>query len=83
MTTNIFYCCSYADWCGYCTRLAPVFDAADRLLSMSTHKHTKMGVVNVETNPGLSARFFVSRLPTIVHIKDHQGNVFLLCVRTR
>lgn len=40
---------------------------------MSTHKHTKLGVVNVETNPGLSARFFVSRLPTIVHIKDHEG----------
>ncbi|KAG2232746.1 hypothetical protein INT48_001100 [Thamnidium elegans] len=65
----------YADWCGYCTRLAPVFNAADRLLSMSTHKHTKLGVVNVETNPGLSARFFVSRLPTIVHIKDHEVRV--------
>jgi hypothetical protein len=33
-----------------------------------------MGIVNVETNPGLAARFFVSRLPTVVHIKDQEGN---------
>ncbi|KAI9358772.1 thioredoxin-like protein [Pilaira anomala] len=66
----------YADWCGYCKRLEPVFKAADRLLGMSsTHRDTKLGLVNVETNPGLAARFFVSRLPTIVHIKDHQVRV--------
>lgn len=44
------------------------------MLSKSSHSHVKMGAVNVETNPGLAARFFVSRLPTIVHIKDHEGN---------
>ncbi|KAI7895824.1 thioredoxin-like protein, partial [Mucor mucedo] len=63
----------YADWCGYCKRLEPKFYAADRLLSMSSYSHTKTGTVNVQTNPGLAARFFISRLPTIVHIKDHEG----------
>lgn len=64
---------SYADWCGYCKRIEPKFQAADRLLRMSDYTHVKLGKVNVETNPGLSARFFISRLPTIVHVKDHQG----------
>lgn len=36
-------------------------------------KDVKFGSVNIEHNPGLGARFFVSRLPTLVHIKDHQG----------
>ncbi|KAI8087965.1 thioredoxin-like protein [Gilbertella persicaria] len=63
----------YADWCGFCKRLEPKFQAADRLLGMSSHKHVKLGMVNVETNPGLAARFFVSRLPTVVHVKDHEG----------
>lgn len=40
---------------------------------MSDYPHVKLGKINVETNPGLSARFFISRLPTIVHVKDHQG----------
>ncbi|KAG2215552.1 hypothetical protein INT46_000358, partial [Mucor plumbeus] len=62
----------YADWCGYCKRLEPKFQAAERMLSMSTHSHVKVGAVNVETNPGLAARFFVSRLPSIIHIKNHE-----------
>lgn len=66
---------SYADWCGYCKRLEPKFYAADRLLSMSSYSHTKMGVVNVQTNPGLAARFFVSRLPTVVHIINKEGKL--------
>lgn len=35
----------------------------------------KVGRVNVDTNPGLAARFFISRLPTVVHIKNHEVRV--------
>ncbi|CAO3617601.1 unnamed protein product [Mucor hiemalis] len=42
---------------------------------MSDYPHVKLGKINVETNPGLSARFFISRLPTIVHVKDHQVRI--------
>ncbi|ORE09592.1 thioredoxin-like protein [Rhizopus microsporus var. microsporus] len=64
----------YADWCGYCQRFESTFDEAERQLQLSNYKHVQIGKVNVDTNPGLAARFFISRLPTVVHIKDHQGN---------
>ncbi|CEG68093.1 hypothetical protein RMATCC62417_04415 [Rhizopus microsporus] len=62
----------YADWCGYCQRFESTFDEAERQLQLSNYKHVQVGKVNVDTNPGLAARFFISRLPTVVHIKDHQ-----------
>lgn len=48
---------------------------------MSSHKHVKLGAVNIETNPGLAARFFISRLPTLVHIKDHEGKNIIEFIR--
>lgn len=64
---------SYAEWCTHCKKLEPKFQAADRFIGLSTHKHVKLGAVNIDTNPNLSARFFVSRLPTLIHIKDQEG----------
>ncbi|KAI9313521.1 thioredoxin-like protein [Dichotomocladium elegans] len=60
----------YADWCGYCTRYAPSYEAAEDALSSMTA--VRVGKVNVEQSPGLAARFFVQRLPTVVHIKNHE-----------
>ncbi|KAI9276907.1 thioredoxin-like protein [Phascolomyces articulosus] len=66
----------YADWCGYCRKFAPKYEAAQRVLASSPTSHNVgVGKVNVETSPGLAARFFVQRLPTIVHIKDHEVRV--------
>ncbi|KAI8879519.1 thioredoxin-like protein [Backusella circina FSU 941] len=64
----------YADWCGYCKGLEPKFQAAERIMD-AYPKDVHFGSVNIEQNPGLGARFFVSRLPTLVHIKDHQVRV--------
>ncbi|RCI03354.1 thioredoxin- transmembrane protein 4, partial [Rhizopus stolonifer] len=62
----------YADWCGFCQRFESTFYEAERQLQLSSYKHVQVGIVNVETNPGLAARFFISRLPTVVHIKNHE-----------
>ncbi|KAI9493955.1 hypothetical protein BDB00DRAFT_351865 [Zychaea mexicana] len=67
---------SYADWCNFCRNYAPKYEAVQRVLASSPTSHdVGVGKVNVETSPGLAARFFVQRLPTIVHIKDHQVRV--------
>ncbi|KAG1462155.1 hypothetical protein G6F46_004141 [Rhizopus delemar] len=65
----------YADWCGYCQRFESTFYEAERQLQLSSYKHVQVGVVNVDTNPGLAARFFISRLPTVIHVKNHEVRV--------
>ncbi|KAI9266007.1 thioredoxin-like protein [Sporodiniella umbellata] len=62
----------YADWCGFCKRFESTFYEAERQLQLSEYKNVQVGVVNVETNPGLAARFLISRLPTVVYIKNHE-----------
>lgn len=63
---------SYAEWCGYCRKFAPKYEEVEDALSDSS---VQVGKVDVESSPGLAARFFVQRLPTVVHIKDHQVRV--------
>ncbi|KAI8076759.1 thioredoxin-like protein, partial [Halteromyces radiatus] len=58
----------YADWCGYCRQFAPRFDAAEQVIRTSHYQPIYFGKVNIEENPALAARFFVSRLPTLFHI---------------
>ncbi|ORY95382.1 thioredoxin-like protein [Syncephalastrum racemosum] len=66
----------YADWCGYCKKFAPKYEAAERILASNTEtSHVRVGKVNVDTAPALAARFFVQRLPTVVHIKEHEVRV--------
>ncbi|CDH52986.1 predicted protein [Lichtheimia corymbifera JMRC:FSU:9682] len=62
----------YAEWCGYCRKFAPKYEEVEDALSDSS---VQVGKVDVESSPGLAARFFVQRLPTVVHIKDHQVRV--------
>jgi hypothetical protein len=33
----------------------------------------KLAKVDVDSSPGLASKFFVTRLPTLFHIKNHQG----------
>ena len=59
----------YADWCGPCRMLAPVFDEvaeehpADYLYCR----------VNVDEEPALASRFGISVIPTLVRVD--KGNV--------
>ncbi|KAI7865695.1 thioredoxin-like protein [Spinellus fusiger] len=63
----------YAPWCHHCQLFENSYRALDHQLK-SGHKQVRLGQVDTEANPFLAARFFISRLPTLAHIKDKQGN---------
>ena len=50
----------YAPWCGHCQQLAPVLDDFAR-----ETPGAKIVKVNVDQNPGLSARYKIRSLPTL------------------
>jgi thioredoxin 1 len=56
----------WAEWCGPCRMVGPVID------EMHTEYEGKaiIGKVNVDENPGVSAKFGVRNIPTILFIKN-------------
>ncbi len=55
----------WAEWCGPCRMIGPIIE------EMSTEYEGKaiIGKVNVDQNPGVSAKFGVRNIPTILFIK--------------
>jgi len=58
----------YADWCGYCKKLAPVVEK----LSGEYAGRVAFVKVNVDELKGLAKRFKVEALPTVILFKDGQ-----------
>ena len=58
----------WAPWCGPCRQMAPQFEAAARQLK----GRAVLAKVNSDDNPGLSARFAIRSIPTLVRL---QGGV--------
>ena len=56
----------WAEWCGPCRMIGPVID------EMHTEYDGKaiIGKVNVDQNPGVSAKFGVRNIPTILFVKN-------------
>ena len=56
----------WAEWCGPCRMIGPVIE------EMSTEYNGRaiVGKVNVDMNPGVSARFGVRNIPTVLFIKN-------------
>ncbi|MCL1995664.1 MAG: thioredoxin [Defluviitaleaceae bacterium] len=55
----------YADWCGPCKMLAPVLDElAEENGDVEFYK------VNVDDEPELAKRFFVTTIPTLVSFRS-------------
>ncbi len=58
----------YADWCGPCKMMAPVFES----LSEEYKEKVKFVKVNTEENPELSASFSIQGIPALVIINNEE-----------
>lgn len=52
----------WAEWCGPCRAMAPVFEDAARRLE----PRLRFGKVDTEAEPGLAARFGIRAIPTMI-----------------
>lgn len=58
----------WAPWCGPCKSMAPQFAQAARLLE----PHIRLGKVNTEAEPQLSARYGIRSIPTLILFRAGQ-----------
>ncbi len=54
----------YADWCGPCKMIAPIFEELSAELSANFIK------INVDNSQDIAAKFQVASIPTLIIIKD-------------
>ncbi len=55
----------WAEWCGPCRMIGPIIEE----MSAEYDGKAIIGKVNVDQNPGVSAKFGVRNIPTILFIK--------------
>ena len=56
----------YADWCGPCKMMAPIFEETAKELTGKAN----LGKINVEEEMDLAGKYGVSSIPTIIYFKD-------------
>ncbi|ORX52909.1 thioredoxin-like protein [Piromyces finnis] len=71
----------YADWCGHCNIFAPVFEDVE-IEAKEKNLNVNFGKVNIDENPQLASRFYITSLPTLFFIEDKQVRKFNI-VRTQ
>eukprot|EP00833_Pecoramyces_ruminatium_P012169 jgi/Orpsp1_1/1186201/evm.model.d7180000048861.1 len=65
----------YADWCRHCNMFAPVFEEIE-LEAHEKDLNINFGKINIDENPQLASRFYITSLPTLFYIKDKQVRKF-------
>jgi thioredoxin 1 len=56
----------WAEWCGPCKMIAPTIDE----LSKEYSGKVKVGKVNVDNCPGISAKYSIRSIPTLILFKE-------------
>lgn len=56
----------WAEWCGPCRMIGPVVEE----MSKEYDGKAVIGKVNVDHNPGISAKFGIRNIPTILFLKN-------------
>lgn len=56
----------YADWCGPCKTMAPVFSE----LAKRQRGRVLVAKIDTDRNPGVSSRFAIRSIPTLVVFRD-------------
>ena len=56
----------WAEWCGPCRAVAPIIEE----LSSQYEGKAVVGKVNVDENPGISTKYGIRNIPTILFIKN-------------
>lgn len=54
----------YADWCGPCKMIAPIFE------ELSTELAANFIKINVDNSQDIAAKFQVASIPTLIILKD-------------
>lgn len=58
----------WAEWCGPCRMVGPLVEE----LSKDYEGKAVIGKVNVDNNPGISAKFGIRNIPTLLFFKNGQ-----------
>ena len=58
----------WAEWCGPCRMLTPIV----KELSSEYEGRVVVGKVDVDSNPGISAKYGIRNIPTLLFFKDGQ-----------